>query len=167
MEEVFWSGVCWKLAPTLAGALIMAMVFVPVLFLVVEEEPDLPPHVERIETFWRFSSTKDTVMPFNSTVCVVYEPSEGVNETIAPVCHHAPLNANEFSKVGDYFVAHAECRERQHQILEGRCRVVEVHPHTVKPRLVMHGRHHGSFLCQWFGNKHTKELVVVVETTCK
>lgn len=160
----FWARVCFAIGPALVVAVLFVVIFAPVLVLVVQEEPPLPPHVEVVETFWKFSSSQDTAAPFNSTVCVVYEPQG--NETVEPECSRAPLNANEFSKLGDYFVAHTECRHHQ-EVLEGKCRVLEIHPHKVKPRLVMRGRHRGSMLCQWFVSKRTKELVVAVEVTCR
>lgn len=151
----------------------MAMIFIPVLFIVRwEEEPGPKPLYEITETLWRFSKKKKgndkVAVPFNATVCVVYETGPGrPGNVTAPKCHQARLNPNEFTKVADYFIAHAECRmPYQETIIEGKCKVLERHPHTVKPELIMHGRHHGSMFCQWFTGRKIRELVVSVEATC-
>lgn len=161
----FWTRVCCALGPSLFAAFLMIAVFAPVLVLVVQEPDPLPPHVEIIETFWKFSSIKDTAIPFNATVCLVYEPRG--NETVEPECSRAPLNGNEFTKVENHFIGHSECRYPHQEVLEGKCRVLEFHPHKAKPRLVMHGRFKGSFLCHWISGKHMKELVAAVVITCR
>lgn len=152
------------LFPVMAAMFIIGTVLGPALFL-VQQNPDLP-HVEVTETFWKFVATSggDQAVPFNATTCIVYEHDANATKV---ACVPAPLNPNEFSKVGNYFIAHTECRLAHTQtVIAGRCNVLKVEPHTVNPRLVMHGRHHGSMFCQWFLNKHTVELIVAVEVTC-
>ncbi len=161
------------LVPAVVTAFLMAAIFIPVLIIVREEEDPGPRSLYEItETFWKFSkhSPEKGNAPFNATVCIVYEEptaGEGNDTTTAPKCSRAPLNPSEFTKVADYFMAHAECRTPYRQtLIEGKCRVLERHPHSVKPELIMHGRHHGSMFCQWFVGRKIRELIVSVEATC-